>query len=105
MPRREDDERHELFLPMLLMAIALVGWFGLQSYELAGDRKQLTTIMATQDTQVAAAMKIRTALDSLAADTKRLANAGNINARVIVEELQKRGVTINTGPTVAAAAR
>ena len=104
MPLR-DEERHELFLPMMLMAVALVSWFGLQTYELAGNRKQLTTIMATQDTQVAAAMKIRTALDSLAADTQRLANAGNTNARVIVEELHKRGVTINTEPKVAAAAR
>lgn len=102
---RRDDEKNELFLPMMLMATALVGWFGLQTYELAGDRKQLTTIMTTQETQVAAAMKIRTALDSLAADTQRLANAGNINARVIVEELRKRGVTINTEPKVAAANR
>ncbi len=102
---RRDEERNELFLPMILMATALVGWFGLQTFELTGDRRQLTTIMTTQETQVAAAMKIRTSLDSLAADTQRLANAGNINARVIVEELRRRGVTINTEPKVAAATR
>jgi len=104
MPR-PDDARNDLFLPMLLMATALVGWFGMQAYALAGDRKQLTAIMTTQETQVAAALKIRTSLDSLAADTQRLANAGNVNARVIVEELRRRGVTINTEPKVAAATR
>jgi hypothetical protein len=41
----------------------------------------------------------------LAADTQRLANAGNVIARVIADELRRRGVTISTEPKVAAATR
>jgi hypothetical protein len=94
MPIARETE-HDAFLPLLLLSGAIVGWFLFQTYELVGDRRQLTAIRATQETQVAAALKIRSGLDSLAASTQRLANAGNANAKVIVDELRKRGVTIN----------
>ena len=43
-------------------------------------------------------------LDTLAADTQRLADSGNPNARALVDELKKRGVTISTTPANAAPA-
>ena len=54
------------------------------------------------------AQRLRRSLDLLAADTQRLADGGNGNAKVLVEELKKRGITINaaatTTPAVPAAA-
>jgi hypothetical protein len=44
---------------------------------------------------VETATKLRGSLDAVATRTARLAGEGNANARVIVEELRKRGVTIN----------
>lgn len=87
---------HSIFVPMLIMAGALVAWFAFQTVQLGTERGDLAAIKAGQDSQVEAAAKIRTSLDSLAAATQRLANSGNANAQVIVEELRKRGVTIKT---------
>ena len=36
----------------------------------------------------------RSAIDSIAAGVKRLANGGNANARIIVDELARRGVDL-----------
>lgn len=82
------------FVPMLLFATSLVLWFAFQAYQLVNERRQLATLRASQDTQVEAAGKLRASLDTVATATAQLADAGNVNARVIVEELRKRGITI-----------
>ena len=87
---------YSIFTPLVLLAAALVLWFAFQTVQLATERSELAAIKANQSTQVETATKIRIALDSLAASTQRLADAGNTNAQLIVNELQKRGVTINT---------
>ena len=42
--------------------------------------------------------KLRDQLDGLARETQLLANKGNAGARLIVDELKKRGITINPEP-------
>lgn len=88
---------HSPFMPLMLLASALVLWFAFQTVQLTKERTELAAIKANQAAQVDAAAKIRVSLDSLASATQRLANNGNANAQVIVEELRKRGVTINAG--------
>jgi hypothetical protein len=83
------------FLPLLLGALALVAWFGVQSWLLRGERSALQATHASQQQTVENAAKLRQSLDGIAADTQRLADTGNANARLLVEELRKRGVTIN----------
>ena len=41
------------------------------------------------------AKKLREGLDTLAKQTQLLANKGNTSAKLIVDELKKRGITIN----------
>jgi hypothetical protein len=41
------------------------------------------------------AEKVRSTLDRLALETQKLADAGNPSARIVVDELRRRGVTIN----------
>lgn len=84
------------FVPMLLMATSLVLWFGFQSYQLVNERQQLATLRASQDAQVETAGKLRASLDSVATATAQLADGGNVNARAIVEELRRRGITIQS---------
>jgi hypothetical protein len=79
---------------MLLLVTSLVLWFAFQSYQLVNERQQLATLRVSQDAQVEAAGKLRASLDSVATATAQLADGGNVNARVIVEELRKRGITI-----------
>lgn len=84
------------FVPVLLCALALLGWLSFQTVQLLMDRDALQAAYAGQQQTVDNAGKLRTSLDTLAADTQRMADAGNASARVLVEELKKRGVTINT---------
>jgi hypothetical protein len=92
------------FVPLLLAGLALAGWFGLQGWLLFEERSTLQATHAAQQQTVDNAAKLRQSLDAIAADTQRLADAGNPNARLLVEELRKRGITINPNAPAAPAA-
>lgn len=92
------------FVPLLILLLALLAYFGVQLSDALGARDTLRAMHANQQQTVDNAAKLRGSLDALAADTQRLANAGNGNAGVLVEELRKRGVTINVAAPGAPAA-
>ncbi len=89
-----------LFLPILLLALSFVAWLAFQAMQQVSERQQLMQAQTNLEPQEQAATKLRASLDALAVATAGLAAQGNPNARVIVEELRKRGVTIN--PAAAA---
>ncbi len=93
------------FVPVLLCAITVVGFLLFQLVVLAIDRGALHKAHAAQQQTVENAAKLRGSLDALAADTQRLADAGNPNAGLLVAELRQRGITINPNPPAAAASR
>lgn len=84
-----------LFVPVLLLALALVVWFGFQASQLYGERAQLASLRGGQDATYQNAQKMRAQLDSLASGTQKLADGGNKNAQAVVNALQQRGITIN----------
>jgi hypothetical protein len=90
------------FLPCALLATAFVVWLAFQTWSLLGERSQLSLAHATQESPTAQAKNLRAALDTLAVTTQRLAGEGSVSARTVVDELAKRGVTIN--PAGAASA-
>jgi len=96
-------EGHGAFVPLLLMALTLVGAFGLQAVQRFTERQALQAAYAGQQQTVDNAGKVRASLDALAADTQRLADAGNANAALLVAELSKRGITINAAASPAPA--
>ena len=83
------------FYPVLLLCLAVLGWSGFQSWQLMNERQQLQQFVAGQQPQVDNAGRLRASLDRLALSTRQLAQEGNPNARLLVDELQRRGVTIN----------
>jgi hypothetical protein len=93
--RPAERAAHSAFVPVLLSSLTLMGWLASQVYWLAEERQALRNGLAAQQQTVDNAGKLRTSLDGLAADTQRLADAGNASAAVLVAELRKRGVTIN----------
>ncbi len=93
---------HSPFVPILLGSLALLGWLGFQTYGLVTERTGLATARTAQQQTVDNAGKLRTSLDALAADTQRIADAGNPSARLLIDELRKRGITINA-PAAAGA--
>lgn len=95
--------RQSLFLPLALPFIAFVAWLAFQTWGLLGERSQLSLGIASQDQPVEQAKKLRTALDALAVTTQKLAAEGSASARTVVDELAKRGVTINPIGSAASA--
>ena len=47
------------------------------------------------------ATKMRSQLDAIAADLQRLANSGNKNALVIIDDLRRQGITFKAESTKA----
>ena len=101
----EKTAQRSAFVPMILGGMALLGSMAFQGYQHLGDRQTLQNAHAAQQQTVDNAGKLRASLDALAADTQRMADAGNASARLLVEELKKRGVTINTAPAPGTAPR
>jgi hypothetical protein len=83
------------FVPLLLLLIGLLIWSGAQMFQLLNERSTLKTLLSNQAAPYAASQKLRVQLDAVASGTQRLADQGNQNARLVVEELRKRGITIN----------
>ena len=109
-----DEQRHEsgagrkaeksTFLPFLIALLALIGWFAFQSVQLFEERGALSASREAQEPQVQNSSKLRASLDAMARETARLAKQGNTNARLLIDELQKRGVTVNPDDNTASAA-
>ena len=102
--RREHGECHyNPFLPLLLLVIGAVVWPAFQCYQLATEKQTIATIFANQIRQFDDSGKLRNSLDGLARDTALLAAKGNTSAKLIVDELARRGVTIDPSKPPAAA--
>ena len=93
------------FVPLLLGGLALASWFSVQTWLLLGEKSALQATHASQQQTVESSGKLRQSLDAIAADTQRLSDSGNPNARLLVEELRKRGITINPNATAAPASK
>ena len=83
------------FVPLLVLALAFGGWAVFQTVMLIREANALTTLRAGQEQQMQNAAKLRQELDSVARDTAKLADNGNASARLVVDELRRRGITIN----------
>lgn len=91
------------FVPLALLVVSLLGWSGFQAAVLYKERDTLMVLRSNQEASLQRAQKFRAALDSLATEMAGLADKGNPNAKLVVEELRKRGITIATNPTSASA--
>lgn len=91
----QTETTYSAFAPLFLGLITLVAWFGFQTFQLFNERENLDKLRANQTTIYANAQKMRTQLDAIAAETAKLAAAGNQNAALIVNALKQRGITID----------
>lgn len=87
------------FVPLLILAASFVIWTGFQAAQLLREHDALTAAHQGQGAQLQEAAKLRASLDSVASETRKLADAGNPNAELIIDELKKRGVTISATPS------
>jgi hypothetical protein len=90
------------FVPVLILLLATGAWSGFQFMQLRVEAQALATVRTNQEAPLQQAQRARQGLEALAAQTRQLADNGNPNARLVVAELARRGVTI--GPPQAASA-
>lgn len=91
-----------VFVPLLIALVALVAWSAFQFYQLRLESEAMAALRTNQESPLQQAQRVRQNLENLAARTRQLAEAGNANARLVVNELSRRGVKI--GPPASAAA-
>jgi hypothetical protein len=87
------------FLPILLLSLAVLAQLIFQVYQLHRERSALDALASNQQKPLEESQRMRTQLDGIAADTAKLAEQGNANAQKVIEELRKRGITVNPKTT------
>jgi len=101
----DEDSRDTMsaFLPVLILGLVMLAWFGFQASQLRVERDAMHEAITNQQKQVDDSKKLRDALDAVARGTAQLAAAGNPSAKLIVDELKRRGITITPNQPTAGA--
>lgn len=79
-------------LPLIITLVALTIYFGFQTLQSASERSNLGLIKSNQDAAIQEAQKVQTQFKTLVTKTGQLADQGHAGAKMVMEELQKRGV-------------
>jgi hypothetical protein len=90
-------------LSTMIVVLGLIVWSAFQTVQLVGERQAISTAKQNQEQLMANSKKMRDQLDAIAAKTKRLAEQGNPNAQLVVQQLAKNGININPDAKVVAA--
>lgn len=93
--RDKSASRHSVFFPILLLASSLALMTGFQSMQLMREGETLQQRQAQQKGLLEEATKVRQQLEAVAQGTALLAREGNNNARQLLEQLRKAGITVN----------
>lgn len=93
--RLGSDSPTSAFLPLLLVASAMVALLLFQTLQLYRDRSSLAEVRAAQQPAYREAQRLQEQLEGVAAATAKLADEGNQNARLIIDALRSRGITID----------
>jgi hypothetical protein len=96
--RDTSDHGKSAFVPLLILLAGMVAWSAFQLVQLRSEATLLEATRSGQEQPLQQAQRVRQALDTLATETRKLAEGGNANAKLILEELRKRGVTVSPPP-------
>ena len=87
-----DTSRIELPVALIVAAFFLITAF--QTERLVQEHAGLTQLRAEQQTDLEQAGKVRARFQTLAGGTTKLAEAGNANARAVLDQLKTQGITL-----------
>jgi ABC-type sugar transport system permease subunit len=95
--REETLERYAvaqpvLTLPFIITLVALTIYFAFQTLQLSIERNNLGLVKANQDAAMQEAQKVQAQFKTLVTKTGELAAQGHAGAKMVMEELQKRGL-------------
>jgi hypothetical protein len=72
--------------------VCLILWFGFQTFQLLRDRGNLGFVKANQESAMQESEKVQVQFKTLLSKIADLANQGHAGAKMVMDELQKRGV-------------
>ncbi len=82
------------YLPLFLLALAVLTSFGFQTLTLVNEAGHLKTAIEQQQPAIEDGQKVRTQLRELARQALAMAEQGNENAALLIETMRKKGVKI-----------
>jgi hypothetical protein len=91
-----------LELPLTVLALAFVLGLVFQTVQLVRDSESLEAIGRSQDTPLQETARLRQATDALVGDILRLAQTGNADAKLVIDEMAKQNVVLKASPSAAA---
>ena len=91
-PPKSGSRRYGVYLPLLLTLIGIVSWLIFQTSQLVIEHGALLQLRANQESTLHTMQKMRKQLETLSV------GQGNPNAKLIVDDLHKKGITINPPP-------
>lgn len=83
------------FAPMALMVISLLIMVVFQTGQLYREKENLISVKLGQEKPLEESRNVRAQFDAIATDTARLAAQGNQNAKLLLTQLKKMGVSVN----------
>lgn len=86
-------EKSPLTLPLILTLAALTIYFGFQTLQFLYERNNLVMVKGSQESAIQEAQKIQAQFKTLVSKTGELADKGHAGAKMVMEELLKRGVS------------
>ena len=95
MQSENRSRRYDGYLPLLLTLISIVAWLIFQTTQLVIEHRALSKLHKNQETTLQSSLKMRKQLNALATGVAQLAKNGNANAKLIVDDLRSKGITIN----------
>jgi cell division protein FtsL len=87
-------------LPFIITLAALTVYFGFQTVQLIAERGNLSQVKSNQEAAIQEAQKVQTQFRNLVTKTSQLADQGHAGAKMVMEELQKRGVGFASEPAL-----
>jgi hypothetical protein len=79
-------------LPLIVLLAALTVYFAFQTWQVAVERTNLGLVKANQEAAIQEAQRVQTQFKTLVTKTGQLAAQGHAGAKMVMEELQKRGL-------------
>ena len=79
-------------LPLIITLVALLTYFGFQTFALLAERGNLGHVKSSQENALQEAQKIQSQFRTLVTKTGELADKGHTGAKMVMEGLQRQGM-------------
>ena len=92
------SESRRFQAPLVLVVFGFFIMVAFQTVQLVREHQHIGIVRAAQEPTIEEGTKLRQQLNSMASKLAQLADAGNANAKAIIEELKRQGIAVKANP-------